>query len=59
MKVKLLVSRAGVLFSQTAGEFIEVDEAEGMRLIKSGQAEPVTAKETATKQPAKRTATKK
>lgn len=50
MKVKLLVSRAGVDFSQIAGEEITVSDEEGLRMIKSGQAEAVNAKkETATK----------
>lgn len=52
MKVKLLISRVGVNFSQNRGEIIEVDEAEAMRMIKADQAEPVTVKETATKKPA-------
>lgn len=58
MKVKLLVSRAGPFFSQNAGEIIEVDDAEGKRLIASDQAEPVQ-KETATKKQPVKTATKK
>lgn len=52
MKVKLLTSRAGPNFSQTAGEEIEVDKAEGVRMIEDGQAVPVTKKrETATRKP--------
>lgn len=41
MKVKLTTSRAGLGFSQQAGEIIEVGEAEGASLIASSQAEPV------------------
>ena len=48
MKVKLLVSRAGVDFSQNAGETIEVDEAEAGRMIAAGQCEPVSTIEGAT-----------
>lgn len=54
MKVKLLISRAGVSFVQARGDVIEVDDDEGLRMIQAGQAEPVDdKKETATKkQPA-------
>lgn len=38
MKVKLLISRAGVGFSQNVGDIIEVPHEEGMRMIKDGQA---------------------
>lgn len=38
MKIKLLVSRGGVGFNQNAGDIIEVDESEGLRMIKKGQA---------------------
>lgn len=41
MKIKLLVSRAGVDFSQNAGDEIEVSPAEGARMIEAGQAEPI------------------
>lgn len=41
MKVKLTTSRAGIGFSQQAGEIVEVSEAEGASLIASSQAEPV------------------
>lgn len=41
MQVKLTTSRAGIGFSQQAGEIIEVGEAEGVSLLASGQAEPV------------------
>lgn len=39
MKIKLLVSRAGIDFSQTAGDVIEVDDREGFALIADGQGE--------------------
>ena len=41
MKVKLLVSRAGVGFSQNRNDVIEVSEKEGMSLIAAQQAEIV------------------
>ncbi|MEW7009495.1 hypothetical protein [Lentilitoribacter sp. EG35] len=41
MKIKLLISRAGVGFSQNAGEEITVKAAEGQRMIDAGQAELV------------------
>lgn len=41
MQVKLLVSRAGVDFSQNRGEIIEVSAAEAESLIAAGQAEIV------------------
>ena len=41
MKVKLLVGRAGADFSNSPGEVIDVDAAEGQRLCESGQAEAV------------------
>lgn len=43
MKVKLLVGRAGADFSNSPGEVIDVDAAEGQRLCESGQAEAVAA----------------
>ena len=52
MKVKLLTSRAGLNFSQVAGQEIEVSTKEGKALIEGGQAVPVKAsanKETAEK----------
>ena len=45
MKIKLLVSRAGVDFSQNRGEVIEVSEKEGLSMIAAGQAELVSKKE--------------
>lgn len=56
MKVKLLVSRAGVGFSQSVGDEVDVSDAEGKRMIEAGQAVPV--RETQAKAP-KETATKK
>jgi ATP-dependent DNA ligase len=38
MKVTLLVSRAGVDFTQAPGDLIEVSDDEGGRLIADGQA---------------------
>lgn len=38
MEVKLLVSRVGAGFSQSAGEIIQVSDAEGLRMIEAGQA---------------------
>jgi hypothetical protein len=52
MLIKLLVSRAGASFSQSAGEIVEVDNAEAVRMIDAGQAEASkkeTVIETATK----------
>jgi len=52
MLIKLLVSRAGVNFSQTAGDIVEVENAEALRMISVGQAEAAkkeTVVETATK----------
>lgn len=43
MRVRLLVSRAGILFAQNAGEVIEVSDGEAKRMIDSQQAEPVGA----------------
>jgi hypothetical protein len=42
MKIKLIVSRAGVDFVQNAGDEIEVDALEGIRMIEAGQAIPVS-----------------
>lgn len=51
MKVRLLISRAGYGFSQSAGDGVDVPDAEGARLIEAGKAEPVRSakKETATR----------
>lgn len=60
MKVKLLVSRAGVGFSQNAGDIVEVSDGEASRMIEAGQAEPVRAQpvERATKKRRSEKATK-
>lgn len=49
MKLKLLISRAGVGFSQNVGDVIEVETEEAERLVEAGQAVSV---ETASKKPA-------
>lgn len=41
MKVKLLVSRAGVGFVQNAGDEIDVDDEQAQRMIEAQQAVPV------------------
>jgi hypothetical protein len=41
MKIKLLTSRVGAVFSQNAGDEIDVDSAEAARMIAAGQAIPV------------------
>lgn len=41
MKIKLLVSRSGVDGSQNRGDIIEVLDAEAVRMIDAGQAEPI------------------
>lgn len=38
MKVKLKTCRAGVGFVQNIGDVIDVDDAEGQRMIEAGQA---------------------
>ena len=43
MKIKLLVSRAGASGAQDSGDVIEVENAEALRMIEAGQAEPVRA----------------
>jgi hypothetical protein len=44
-KVKLLTSMAGIDFSHNAGDIIDCNEAEAVRFISAGIAEPVeTAK---------------
>lgn len=58
MKVKLLISRSGKDFTQSAGEVVEVSEREGAALIDAGKAEPISFKETATKKTAARKAVK-
>lgn len=41
MKIKLLVSRATATGSQDRGEVIEVADAEAIRMIEAGQAQPI------------------
>lgn len=41
MKIKLLTSRATATGSQDRGDIIETDDAEAIRMIEAGQAEPV------------------
>lgn len=41
MKIKLLVARSGATESQNAGDVIEVGDAEAIRMIEAGQAEPL------------------
>ena len=59
-KVKLLTSMAGIDFSHNAGDIIDCNEAEAVRFIAAGIAEPVeTAKvERAVKTPITRKAVK-
>ena len=57
MKVKMLVARAGVGFSNIRGEVADIEDGEAKRLIDSGQAE-ATEPEKATS-PLKRKRTKK
>lgn len=42
-KVKLLTSMAGIDFSHNQGDLIDCNEAEALRYIKAGIAEPVEA----------------
>jgi len=53
MKIKLLVSRAGAMGTQDRGQEIDVSDAEAIRMIEAGQAEPVRARkvERTVKQP--------
>jgi hypothetical protein len=41
VKVRLLVNRAGIDFTQSNGDVVDVSDAEAQRLIDSGQAEAV------------------
>lgn len=49
MKVKLLISRGGKGFDQSRGDVVDVTESDGIAMVKAGQAEVVTVKETASK----------
>ena len=59
-KVKLLTSMAGINFSHNAGDIIDCNEAEAVRFIAAGIAEPVEATkiERAVSKPAVRKAVK-
>ena len=48
MKLKLLISRAGADFSQSAGDVINVSDAEGKRMIEAAQAIPHVESKTET-----------
>lgn len=41
--VKLLVSRAGVGFSQNRGDVVEVSDGEALRMVEAGQCDLVEA----------------
>jgi len=41
MRIRLLVDRAMALGIQNAGDCLDVDDAEAIRMINAGQAEPV------------------
>ena len=41
MEIRLLVSRAGADFSQSAGDVVTVENDEAIRMIEAGQAEPL------------------
>jgi hypothetical protein len=41
MRIRLLVDRAMALGIQNAGDSLDVDDAEAIRMINAGQAEPV------------------
>lgn len=43
MKITLLVSRASASGSENRGDVIDVSDAEAIRMIEAGQAEPVRA----------------
>lgn len=61
MKVKLLVSRSGVDFSENAGDVVDVSDQEGRRLIDQGMAEaaPAEKAETTAKESKAQTTAKK
>ena len=48
MKVRLLISRAGKDFSQSAGDVIEIEQAEALRMIDAGQCVKIGEPEKAT-----------
>lgn len=43
MKIKLLTARATATGSENRGQVIELPDAEAIRMIEAGQAEPVRA----------------
>lgn len=45
MKVKLLVARAAATGSENRGDVVDVSDAEAVRMIEAGQAEPVRGQE--------------
>lgn len=49
MKVKLLVGRAGINFSQSPGDIIDVTDKEAKAMIAAGQAQSVSTKKKAAK----------
>ena len=59
MKVKLLVSRAGVGFCQNAGDEPDLDPEEAQRLIDAGQAELISKVERSTSKKPTQKAVKK
>ena len=59
MKVELLVSRAGVGFTQNCGDIIDVGDDEAQRLIDSNQAKAVGGRKSASGKPAIEAAVKK
>jgi hypothetical protein len=48
MKVRLLISRAGKDFSQSAGDVVEIEQAEALRMIDAGQCVKIGEPERAT-----------
>ena len=48
MKVRLLISRAGKDFSQSAGDVVEIEQAEALRMIDAGQCVKIGEPEKAT-----------
>ena len=59
MKVALLVSRAGVGFTQNCGDIIDVGDDEAQRLIDSNQAKAVGGRKAASGKPVIEAAVKK
>ena len=46
MRIKLLTARATATGAENRGDVITVDDAEAVRMIEAGQAEPVRAEKT-------------